>query len=1018
MAIKSYVSVTQYPYYREIYDLLTIDTIKLLGKSVDPVSSRRIKKLSHILSTFPALDRITQSILLKPEIKTYIQDEFLKKPIMSLENEITSVVKAIRFISEFFIQHSDNCSSSNLAGNYICNKKDLFYKLISKYVPELLISESTSLVYKDFLPHGPNVKINQNVSSKCNKFLTNTVVYNNFSASVGPFVIDTSFDSNNTSIVCYHRGHKKDATVIPLWDIKRKTLSSPSIEVSTGPDIKVPMDYVKIFNERGGYRFEMVETEYLLNYSTYQQEIAEGDKPKIEWSRLAGPDCIRFSDRNVTKTPGDRYSISTEDTPILYIKKPGKYTIQLKVSTAFGIVYDNLIVYAYDAGSDKTLSTNLPTEPLRSARIQTIKPSSGLVVLCPNIREFAVGENGIFKPSYTDCTIYSRDLDRAGRAYKLEYFDTYYTMPFTGLTPPNIGITLSLTYKPENTFIKLSRIILTNMMTKESPQCESFFKNNVNNEGYSILNDTDVVKPRIQLPGAPTNTDPEIEVPLNPIDLPLSTRNTTIRSYGGYPSGILNTLNIDIPFHPPPLSQKPLPDLQGISLDGPRDGSGKLQHLCYLNNLNHDVNFLFQKGYFDPYLGWRQDGIYNNKTSVLKYNPGKRKVLVFKGQGFTNLDNEFLDNSTSSYSVYRSRITLNCNEDIVGDCPPPGQRERGEDVCPSGVIKQYDMKEIDDYYPNNGYRILDQYADATQSKYSDEFGVSVSLNADGYVNNFDQGYCNNEDIDGPMSEITYTLNQKGAYLPDGSRGINRFGRELTGATIQDLEVQLNFLNYPNPKDLVVWIDVIPSAAISKILFPPNNKPRDRFSLINNNKYANSPFGNLYVQIYQQIGTITNVSLRRYLTSLFMMNENAPDPLQPSNTEQTEYDPLRPRSSIYRLYLLNQENISNLTPHASIKFSDHSDKFTSASKNDTNNDFNPLGCAGIEKNGVIHLLPTLSTENLSENDIRIFSDVVKTNNLQLITNRFGKFKNLPLFTDSDNVAGWGDCAFTLNIAVVG
>ena len=404
---------------------------------------------------------------------------FLKNPITSLPNEINALTTAIKFISPFFIQHSDGASCANLSGNYIGSKTDLFQKLISKYTPHLRISQDTALVYKDFLPNGPNIKINQDVSSKCSKALKGQVVFNNFSASIGPFNIDTSFSADNTSIICYHINNKKNATVIPLWDIKRKTLSSPKIEVSTGPDVKVPMAYTKIENDRFGYRYEMIETEYELNYSVYENQIMEGDRPKIEWSRLAGTDCIRFSDRNITKIPGDRYAVSTEDNPTLYIKKPGKYTLQLKVSTSFGIVYDNLIVYAYDAGPYKNdprpLPGNTPIGPLRSARIKEIKPSEGFVVLCPNIREFAVGQNGVFKPSYTDCTIYTRDIDRAGRTYKLEYFDTCFPIRFTGLAQTTGG-QLKLIYKPGNTTITLSRIILTNMMTKGSTNANLFLK--------------------------------------------------------------------------------------------------------------------------------------------------------------------------------------------------------------------------------------------------------------------------------------------------------------------------------------------------------------------------------------------------------------------------------------------------------------------------------------------------------------------------------------------------------------
>jgi len=1029
MATKSYLSVTQYKYYKEIYNLLTIDMVKELDSGIDPVYSRRMKKLAHVLSTFPALDRTTQSILLNPEIKKYINDVYLKNPIQSLTNEINAINTAIKYISPFFIDHSSSATPVSLGNNYIKSKTDLFNKLISKYTPHLNLNKEVAFTYKPGLDKGPHVKVNQDVSSKCQKDLAGTVVYNNFSAVVGSFHVNTVFSPDETNIICYERANQKETNTIPLWDIKKKTLASPKIEVSTGPDLKVPMAYYQIFNERGGYRWEMGETEYEITNSVWESEILEGDRPQVEWSRIGGPDCIRFSDRNSTKTPGDRYAISTEYYPTVYIKKPGKYTLRLKVSTSFGIVYDDLIIYAYDGGiyrdQDSSVAGTEPILALRSARIKEIKPSEGLVVLCPNIREFAIGRQGVFKPSYTDCTIYTRDIDRAGRSYKLEYFGTCFTIRSSeahkrllyqyASADDNTVVPrsqLTLVYKPENTSITLSRIILSRMMDhfSDCSQCESFFKNKIDNEGYiADKGSINIVNPK----------NNELITFSNP-DF-LSTNFSAVTSYGGYPSGILKTLNIDLPFHPVKYIQdnklsNNLPPMNHINLDGPRDGSGKLQHICYMNNLNHELNFKFEKGYFDPFVGWRRDNIYKNKSSVLKYNPGKRKALIFRGQGFSKLENEFLDNRPS-YRLYRSRITLNCNQDIVGDCPPPGQRNSEENVCPPETIIEYDRKEVDDYTKNNGYRILSDIKDPTQVRYNDEFGASVSLNADGYVNDYDQSYCNDQDVDAPLYNITYTLNQKGSYLPENTRSNFRFGRELTGATIQDLEVQLNFLNYANPKDLVVWLDVIPSASLNKTLYPPKGKPRDRYSIINFNKYINSPFGTEYVTIFSNILKTQNAALRQYLLSVFMMNENPKNPNDTSESSE-EYDPLKPKSTIYRLYLLNQDNITSLDPNSSIKFSDHSHRYVYSSTNEINNDFNPLGCVGLQTNGVIHLLPTLSPDKLSEHDIKIFNDVVKTNNLQMITNRFGKFKNLPLFTDGDNVAGWGECAFTLNIAVVG
>ena len=106
------------------------------------------------------------------------------------------------------------------------------------------------------------------------------------SVKAGNMNIDTAFTDSSTSIIAYDTRKREETNTIPLWDIKRKTLVNPSLVVSAGPDLIIPMKYVEQYNERGFLHWVMVETEYDMPDVVSDEEISEGDKPKIEWSRF------------------------------------------------------------------------------------------------------------------------------------------------------------------------------------------------------------------------------------------------------------------------------------------------------------------------------------------------------------------------------------------------------------------------------------------------------------------------------------------------------------------------------------------------------------------------------------------------------------------------------------------------------------------------------------------------------------------------------------------------------------
>ena len=106
---------------------------------------------------------------------------------------------------------------------------------------------------------------------------------------------------------------------------------------------------------------------------------------------------------------------------------------------------------------------------------------------------------------------------------------------------------------------------------------------------------------------------------------------------------------------------------------------------------------------------------------------------------------------------------------------------------------------------------------------------------------------------------------------------------LDNLTIKDIEVKLNFLNYINPKNLIVWLDVLPGSTYSAPTNTVESKPITDFSS-------------------------DNTSLNNYYNSLLNLNSSK------------------------KTYLLNQEHISNYGSNFSVTFSDNINKYFSINQN--------------------------------------------------------------------------------------
>lgn len=1035
----SYLSPSLFHIYREIYNSLSSHHIKYINKPfLNRKQTRLFKKLCYFLATSPILDRTTISYLTSPSIQNIV-NEFINKPVPDISTEISILKSVLAKISEA-LKDLSNYSNSNLAGNFINNKQELFKKLLNKYGSQIKIDRETTIIYKNKLKYGPNFRMNQDIISKCSRQISNAVIANNIEVNVGNFRLQSSMNENNSTFIVQDTTANSSIT-IPIWDIEKKKMLDTRVIISAGDDM-----IVKLYNDKAPLQpppqdtTKPVVTEVSFepkNATTpdYDTEIIKGDQATILWEKISGPDCLKFSDLNLDRIGGGftslglRYDTSSDPIPTIYAKKPGRYVIQVTVTTSFGIAKDSFIVYVVDGKG--FYEPGKKPKALNQANSINLRPSNGLIVLCPNLRQFSFSKYGLFWPSYADCSVYSRDSNPWGKVSS--FGDQIKKYAFETDVSPNSSnhkpATLSVTYKPGNTIITIGRVILENMLddNQDCYFCESFFKNMFTSTGFpsDVYNEFSLI--------GQEDKETTFKYPDN------VKTNRQIKSYGGFNNDKVSSIGVNIPDHPNIGST--LPAISGganiFPMDQPFDQTGKPYHLCYLQDVPVTGSVVFEKGVFHPFSGWftnyyNRTPIYNNyisdpsiydeinnKSSVLKFSPGNRKTLMFKGQGFYKLRNEYLDNDPLPI-FYKSSIILGTKK-AAHDCEPPPT----SDGCDEKDIIANEKLEPNDHDVNSGYRNVGENF-GKSAVYSDEFEAEVSTSAEGGVTS--EGYCLEETESFVQSYTnSYNVTMKGAYVPDEFRTpTTRFRKSLSGAEIKDIEVEINFLNYVNTKDLIVWLDIRTCAYHGQTVLD-KKKNRDRLYHVASDKLNNSPASSQYRESLSFLNNMPSGYVKDYLFDLFKMNDNpvgpalypVDDPLTDQDESSVPFDTSSsgmPKSNIYRLYLLNQDHIESNKYNINLLFSDNANKNSYSSNNNTKY-LLPTQVKAVEHDNIIHLLPSTSASGYSDYDSKLFKNIINTNDLQLANNRFIKYKNLPLFKDEER-NNRSSTIFSLGIGVVG
>jgi hypothetical protein len=532
-----------------------------------------------------------------------------------------------------------------------------------------------------------------------------------------------------------------------------------------------------------------------------------------------------------------------------------------------------------------------------------------------------------------------------------------------------------------------------------------------------------------------------------------TTKAPKIKNYGGYSKSFIDSIGVNINgLTKPNVSTQDngivagsgasaiLPPITGFKLDYRANVDPSTWKVCYQKAVTVTGTGLvipFKKGVLHPNSGWiscsggTDYAIHANRCGVLKFNPGARDSFSFIGPQITRLRPGSVNSLANVIEpkVFSSSITLGIARDIQWDpeCDCGPATEGGSTTLYNENQKHKDLVDIqiNRSNSNHGYRILaggkpkpiEYPATNNHPIVSDEFLTDQTQT------NFSYSFA----VTGPHSlpeKIASRDGRKHFRIPR----VNGFG-------IKDIEVKLNFLNYVNTKNIVVWLDVDlvsseQAARFSSTSTVPSSPLRNNKEFLDQTLDPRIFFGNYSPGHASLSGALYNSQIENYITDLVGMNS------PPTGDSQQA-------GGKFKLFLLNQESLQNNNYNFSVKFSDHASKFNTAS------DMNMLGpgydhplsheyhmTAQIYREQNIirsndELLPTIASTGYSDRQHCEYSSVIRHNKLNVGNATFSKFVANSLFRNKGPTDGPcperapkqkegdldGKTTFTLNIMVL-
>jgi len=942
----SYVSPSLYNIYREIDNALYPYS---RGYSMGRKKSRAYQMLCSYLSTMPQTDRVTVNSLSKSSVKNRVTTFLDNCDATSDTVQITKLTDCIQDILDF--SYINQTAVLNKQENVAANKKDLFHIITRKYHPELTLYSNTKLLYTGPVTgNGHHVSFSHAATTYYDPDSIGDMILNNYSIYHGRdgsyMKYETNFTTTESKAIITAENTPEDKRYsVPVYyaDVGIPAYSENPLYLGPGflytGDLKTN-SFIEYGSSNYAGRIPYDET----NFNSVGANASEAT---YSWRISAGPYGLRFHNLDsytVFGTPirVNSYNNSSEAEPQFVISQNGTYELEcIRNIGAFSEIDRVILTTDPNYALENDLSASLTGGP------DFKKINIGLA------RSIAFDHSGFVWLMDTHHYINNGDVSfnddgnwKCMRAKDVKLFQ----MPDnnsddTVFTDYNAGNTIYFEFKPGNTTIGLYSINMSHLRSLCNPSCLSSYQEKVfakrgtwltDPQGHDILytrgynitrgplvsyevdeNGSTLVPPDPEAceacvqqalqdcldncasnPTSQATCEDECTNETGQANARASCsscfpqpRNTTefdytltnlgsipLEKYGGYQSiydldDFIGSTRID--------------DHLGGSIGNtlqPRRNNVLTPTgiFCYRENVpitGHEI--LLNKGLFHPNIGFigpSNPNFVDNRSYVLEDRTEQFPVHIFDGRGFYDLRP-----AVTGINEHSSRITIP------------------------------DFYRVDDTVNDDPRRYCGLYGYKQTNNESTKKTTA-------YLINWDTPSGLDED------RVTGELQSSYTFYEDISIAKN----------IKNIEVNLNYLNYMNPKNL-------------------------KFSL--------------------DCGTSTDYDL--YNTGT--INDN---------TELTSYIGSLDSTHSSKLYLLNQEHIQNYNFNYAVKFSDFYDKSIVAGNhaNYVGKNTHTQHLNLLNHNNEEYLQPTLFADGYGANDTSLsMVNAIKHNNLMKSNYTLGRFR---------------------------
>lgn len=998
MPSRSYLSPSIYHIYRTIYNILTINRVKVLDGLGPVYALEKLKKLCYILATSPLIDRVTINWLQDQTIQDTIYQYLASNSPSTSYDEIIELLNVIAKIFMFYRKHSFFIDKQTLAHNYIHSRTDLFKNLANKYGAYLRMEGDTKLTYNKKVSSGSHGHMDIQVRSFIRKDYNPEVdIFNDIKIDFGELYAETQMNPKLSPSGCLlNLGSSIDPIIkkiVPLSNMAiRKT--PEKILTTFNKDVKIELETIG----------EVIKVDGLVGIVQPDLENELSERISYSWSLVDGPDCLRFSDfnKNRQKDVLRKNRTSTDQYPSLYVKQTGLYVIQGTMS--FGSTLksiENIRVYVHDTMNNYEPNKKVPDLLVYNPTEDDISKPKEYRSMCPNIRQIAFHRNGMIWSIDSDMFIcdfsypsFPRDKRFVDQKINLQIENQLDKISEKQLEKLFQPASVSITFKPNDTIMKLSNIKLENMRdgSKELCQCKSFYEPKLARQRDTNDQIQTGAARFYRINKSPSSVDVlDHELVENSFwrrnklvsfELPSVSmvNGSPVSSYGGYSQNVIENIGVEIPFHPvnvngtvmsykeipkniywnklPPTGEQENVKESGLIASDPANlpmlgshnymGGSDPSIRCHLVNIPVTGYTIFDKGYFHPNCGW------------YSYEPSKYNPLGYKA--YTDESNK----NVTSIKKFKTEWYDSYYFEGVGfyDVRPCNTASSG--IKPSGYYITDDTSYNKPVLYKSAIEII-PYTGYNRPWQDQDFHYGIR-NFNG-INYKDQELIDDFVL---LKDREVPADFYCEHIPL-NQYVLKNDPKLEALTIENIELKINYINMPNLKNIIFSLEIY-NPELDDITSSEyqNNKDKIFISFGNNTDRTSDPETWL-----DKVGA--ELEGRSSLLSF----------IKALKTTNTCYQP-----NTRIVYLYNQESFDNYNYNFSLSFSDD------LSKRYTFSDENKISVSGvglyslpIGRNDTI--APCISPTGYSEKDSVTYRQIIKNNDIHLLEGSLSQFKKIPL-----------------------